>query len=139
MNLDGCYSSQFLRSSARRFLLEARGTISSARRASPLTMVNVNQAIIVLFTSIAFLSNLLFSFKSITCPVRATWYFLPWAKGYILRKKRLALIRRNLDCTCKRVKSVKSISSDFHKCMQMHILILNKLQTILSQFIMFEA
>ena len=37
--VDGCYSSKFLRSSTRRFLLEARGTISSARRASPLTMV----------------------------------------------------------------------------------------------------
>ena len=42
---DGCYSSNFLRSSARRFLLEilVRGTkyeVYSARRTSPLTMVN---------------------------------------------------------------------------------------------------
>ena len=45
--LDGCYSSKFLRSSARRFLLEmlVRGTRyevrSSARRTSPLTMVKL--------------------------------------------------------------------------------------------------
>ena len=46
VSVDGCYSSKFLRSSARRFLLEILYIISprqevrsSARRTSPLTMV----------------------------------------------------------------------------------------------------
>ena len=38
--LDGCYSSKFLRSSARRFLLEIL-VRSSARRTSPLTIVKL--------------------------------------------------------------------------------------------------